>query len=441
MNRAYSEWPEISIATRHTAFLVGTGTTSHCSCQRKPGIVGWPDPTELTTVMKVSPLTLRSRIDFSAEQFLMFVLDGMAYEYEQRYHDVIRLTLGKAELPPDPSITDAMLDAARTFEKSSLVFPAGLPALREKIAAHESRRQGVPIAPHNVIVSVGTSTMFRNLFGLLTNEGDEALLPLPYYPLYRFSAMLSGAAVRYYGIDPLSMRVDLDSLRDRFSQATRVVVVNSPGNPLGNVLTRQELIAIDRIVDGRAVVVCDQIYDNVCFGEPATSMLSLSDLVSRVVVTNSFSKGYRMYARRIGYAIVPDELVEPLTVIQHHTLLTTDPVPQFGALAALDRPQDVAELTAIYRGRRDYALRSFAGAGRVRALPALGSFYLTLHCARLMEERGFATSLDLATAIMRETHVATVPGSDFGLPETLRLSFTSSKFEAGIDRLISFFTV
>ena len=370
----------------------------------------------------------------------MFVLDEMAYHYEQQYDDVIRLTLGKAELPVDPSITEAMVEAARTFTKCGLVFPSGLPQLREKLATCESRRHGINVRPENVIVSVGTSTMFRNLFGLLAKEGDEVLLPLPYYPLYRFSAMLSGATVRFYRIDPLSMRLDVDSFRDQFSDATRVVVVNSPGNPLGNMLTRQELVAIDRIVDGRAVIICDQIYDNVCFDEQATSMLSLPDLASSAIVTNAFSKGYRMYARRIGYAVVPDALVEPLTVIQHHTLLTTDPVPQFGALVALDRPEDVAELTAIYRNRRDYTLRHFAGTKGVRALPSRGSFYLTLDCGGFMDEQGFATSLDLATAIMRETHVATVPGSDFGLPETLRLSFTSSRYEEGIDRLLSFFT-
>lgn len=388
----------------------------------------------------VPRVSLRSQIDFSAEQFLMFVLDEMAYEYEQQYDDVIRLTLGKSELPPDQSITDAMVEATCNFPKSTQVFTAGLPQLREKLAHHESERQGLEIRPNNVIVSVGTSTMFRNLFGLLAGEGDEVLLPLPYYPLYRCSAMLAGATIRYYRIDPISMRVDLESVARHFSDATRIVVINSPGNPLGNVLTRHELAAIDEIVAGRAVVICDQIYDNVCFGELAVSMLSLADLASPVVITNSFSKGYRMYARRIGYAVVPDELVEPLIVIQHHTLLTTDPVPQFGALAALERPQDVEELTAKYRNRRDYTLRQFDGVQGVTALPAQGSFYLTLDCVLFMADHGFTSSLALAVAIMRSKHVAVVPGSDFGLPQTLRLSFSSSRYKEGIDRLVEFFT-
>lgn len=382
----------------------------------------------------------RPHINFSDEQFLMFVLDKMANEYEQQYDDVIRLTLGKSELPVDPSITEAMVEAARTFEKSGLVFPAGLPRLREKLAVHESKRHDIVIRPDNVIVSVGTSTMFRNLFALLAKEGDEVLLPLPYYPLYRFSAMLADATVRYYRINLSSMRLDLDSFREQLSDATRLVVINSPGNPLGNVLRREELAAIDRMVQGRAVIICDQIYDNICFDEPAPSMLALPGTRSSVVLTNAFSKGYRMYARRIGYAVVPDALIEPLTVVQHHTLLTADPIPQFGALAALDRPEDVAELAAKYCSRRDYTLRRFEGMTGVRALPARGSFYITLDCQGFMAKRRFTSSLAVATAIMESTHVATVPGSDFGLPETLRLSFTSKRYEEGIDRLVSFFT-
>jgi aspartate/methionine/tyrosine aminotransferase len=382
---------------------------------------------------------LRTPIDFASERFLMFVLDKMAHDYEQQYDDVIRLTLGKSELPVHPSISQAMVEATQTFARSGLVFPAGLPQLRERLARHESQRHGLEVAPENVVVSVGTSTMFRNLFGLLARGGDEVILPMPYYPLYRFSAMLAGATVRYYRIDPDTLRVDLDSLRAELTDRTRVVVVNSPGNPLGNVLTREELLAIDRAVAGRATIISDQIYDNCCFDGPAPSLAAMADTRSPVIITNAFSKGYRMYARRVGYAVVPDALVEPLTVVQHHTLLTTDPVPQFGALAALERPEDVAALEATYRRRRDYTVHRLAGVAGVRALPAQGSFYLTLDCRGFMAARGLQSSLALATEIMRSKHVATVPGSDFGLPEMLRLSFTSARYEEGIDRLAAFF--
>ena len=151
------------------------------------------------------------------------------------------------------------------------------------------------------------------------------------------------------------------------------------------------------------------------------------------------SKGYRMYARRVGYCILPDELVTPLTVIQHHTLLTLDPIVQYGAIEALKHEEDVEALTALYKSRRDYTLEQFRNLNEVRALPARGSFYLTLDCADFMNNRNIETSFDLAKDLIEKTNVATVPGSDFGLPQTLRLSFSTAKYNEGIDRLVDYF--
>ncbi len=393
----------------------------------------------MTVQHDTSRVLVRSNVDFSSQQFLMFVLDEMACEYERRYDDVIRLTLGKSELPLHPAITQAMVEALTDHRRSTLVFPAGLPELRERLAEFESRRHGIDVPPGRVVVSVGTSTLYRNILALVAGPGDDVVLPRPYYPLYLFSALLAGATVRHYEVDQESLRIDIESLRAQVGPRTRAVVLNSPGNPLGNIASPEELLEVDTVVDGRALLISDEIYRNVCFDEPAASMLGLGPLRSPLVVTNAFSKGYRMYARRVGYAIVPDELVEPLAVIQHHTLLTTDPVPQFGAVAALDLPGELDHLTDVYRARRDYTLERFRRVDRVRAIPSRGGFYLTLDCRDHMRANGLERSLDLAQAIMRETHVATVPGSDFGLPETLRLSFSAARYEEAIDRLASFF--
>jgi aspartate/methionine/tyrosine aminotransferase len=384
---------------------------------------------------------LRPRISFGDERFLMFVLDELAHDYEQRHDDVIRLTLGKSELPPEEPVLSAMLDAVRDYSKAALVFPTGLPQLCERLAEEYRDRYGLRIPAERFIISVGTSMAFRNLMQLLAEPGDEVLVPLPYYPLYPFTARLVGARVRYYRIDSTTLRVDLDSVLEAMSGRTRVVVVNSPGNPLGNVVDRETFLDIDRIAAGRAVVVSDEIYANVHFDDqPYTAASLAEDLTCPLVVTNSFSKAHRMYARRVGYAIVPPELVQPLTVVQHHTLLTTDPVPQFGAIAALDHPGGVAELVRRYRSRRDYTVARFADVPGVRAIPARGSFYLTLDCAGHLRDRGVPDSLELAERIMRAVRVATVPGSDFGLPHTLRLSYTASRYEEAIDRLVDFFS-
>jgi len=219
-----------------------------------------------------------------------------------------------------------------------------------------------------------------------------------------------------------------------------VVIVNSPGNPLGNIIDPDQLLAMDDVIAGRGVLICDEIYGNVVFeGRRYTALQLASQLHVPVVVTNAFSKAHRMYARRVGYAVVPDWLVQPLVVTQHHTLLTTDPVPQFGAIAALDNPGDAAEIEALYATRRDYAVRRLEGIEGLRAIPPAGGFYITLDCRRFMAASRLPTSLSLAEIVLRDTHVATVPGSDFGDDGTLRLSFSAARFNEAIDRLAGFF--
>lgn len=384
-------------------------------------------------------MEFKQNINYYDNRFLMFVLDQMAYDYEREGKDVIRMTLGKSELPLHPQIISAMTGALEDFEKSAKVFPAGLPELKNELSAHYFSKYGVEIPAENFIISVGTSTIFRNLFHLLTNETDEVLLPMPYYSLYNFCAQLTGASIKYYEIDLQTLRLNKESFRANFSDKTKIVVINTPGNPLGNILTEDELYFMDEVVNDRAVIVNDEIYANMCFDNKGSSVMQLKNTKSTFITTNAFSKGYRMYSRRVGYCIVPDELVLPLTVIQHHTLLTADPVVQYGAVEALRHPGEIEVLRTAYKRRRDYTEQMLNQVDGIHVYHAEGSFYITVDCAEFMRTKGYQTSLALAEAIMKEKYVAVVPGSDFGLPHTLRLSFSALAYEAGINRLAEFF--
>ncbi len=382
-----------------------------------------------------------------ARRFGMFELDEAAAALERVHDDVIRLTLGKSELGVHPAITQAMVSALTDDRRSSLVYPLGLPELRSAIAEYESQVRLMPVDPGSVVVSVGSSLIFRNLCALLCNAGGEGaggggtggeiVIPRPYYSLYLYSAVLAGARVRSYDIDPFTCAIDLGSLAAAMSDVTRAVVICSPGNPLGNVLTTADLESIDAIVDGRAVIISDEIYRNMAFDGPVPSLGSLPAPRSPVVVTNAFSKGFRMYARRVGYAVVPAQYVPALSAVQDHTLLTTDPVAQFGALEALRHLDEVESLRALYRKRRDYAMERLSGVSTVRPIRPSGSFYLTVDVSGVL--RPGESDRSLARAILAATHVATVPGSDFGLPGTLRLSFSASQFDAAVDRLARYF--
>lgn len=378
-------------------------------------------------------------INFDENRFLMFVLDQVANDYEEKGIDVIRMTLGKSELPLRKEIIEAIQDAIADFSKSALVYPSGLPLLRTKLAEYYSKKYAIGVDSKNVIVSYGTSSIFRNLFQLLLGEDDEVLLPFPYYSLYHFSALLTKAKIKYYKIDTETLKLDRQSFMDNFTDKTKLVVLNSPGNPLGNIIERNELEFIDKTVNGQAVIISDEIYSNICFEDGFTSCLQLVNPRSQFILTSAFSKGYRMYSRRVGYCIVPDEFINPLTVMQHHTLLTTDPVAQFGACKALEYESEVEELRNIYMERRNYTIEQFKNVSLVRAIPAKGSFYFTLDCKEFMKEKCIHTSEELALDIIHKIKVATVPGSDFLLPETLRLSYSTNRYMEGIDRLVAYF--
>lgn len=372
-----------------------------------------------------------------ARRFGMFAMEELAEELERTHDDVVRLTLGRSELPVHPAITEAMVDAVRDHRRSSLVYPVGLPALREAVAGYEARAYGRPVDAENVVISVGTSTLLRNLCCLLAHDGGEVLLPRPYDPLYLYSAALAGGAVSFYEIDLVTGCIDFSSLRSSLSGATRVVIVNSPGNPLGNRLTMADLRQVDEAVDGRAVIVSDETCRNIYFDEEAPSLGALRDARSPVVVTSAFSMGFRMYARRVGYGVVPREFVRPLTTMQDHTLLTTDPVPQFGALEALRHLDEVEALRRLYARRRDYAVKRLGELAAVRPVRAEGSFYLTVDVTAFTGQG--QTDRSLTESVLDATHVATVPGSDFGLPGTIRLSYSAAQFENAIDRLATYF--
>jgi aspartate/methionine/tyrosine aminotransferase len=331
----------------------------------------------------------------------------------------------------------------RDQHKSNLVFPEGLPDLREALAAHYTALAGVPVPSSRIFVDAGTSSVYPTLFRLLASPGDEVLLPLPYYPLYRVSALLADAFVRYYRIRLDTMRVDMKSFAQSLTEKTRIIVLNSPGNPLGNVITRGELSQMLDLLPEHAYVVFDEIYENVVFGpEPGLAPALLGcDSRNRghLIVTNSCSKGYRMYTKRVGWCVLPESLAVAMRIILQHTRLTVDPAVQYGAVEALRHPEEVEIVCATHRNRRKYAHAHLQKIPGVRLLSPAGGFYCTLDCRGFIHARRIDNCLSLALDVLERSDVATVPGEDFGLPGTLRLSFTASRFDEAINRLVRYF--
>lgn len=374
-------------------------------------------------------------------EFQMFVLDELADDLIARGADVLKLTIGVSELPMPEIVLEKMVDKLRDPGFVRRVYPEGLPELREAIAAFYNRRYRAGVSASNVIVNTGSSPIFRNLFQLVSGPEYEIMIPRPYYALYMYCATLAGAKVKFYDIDVETKRVDMDSFRRNFSpERTSLVVINSPGNPVGNIVTVDEMRQIYEIVDRQAYVLNDEIYNNTLFYEEfRTPLEALAEYKDITIVTNSFSKGYRMYTKRVGFAILPEELQVNLRVIQQHTLLCTDPCYQFGMIEALRDEDSPRELNETYRARAEYTTKRLTGTG-CEPIAAEGGFYAMLRCKKWNDVHGFASSKELARDILEKVHVAVVPGTDFGVPDDLRLAFCSDRYDEGIDRLRDYFT-
>ena len=298
-------------------------------------------------------------------EFQMFVLDELADELTKQGADVLKLTIGVTEQPMPQNVLARMVDKLNDPGFVRRVYPEGLPELREAIAKFYNRRHGTDVSAENVIVNTGSSPIFRNIFQLLSGPEFEIMIPRPYYALYLYCATLAGAKVTFYDIDVNTKRVDMDSFRRNFSpKRTSLVLINSPGNPVGNIVTLDEMRDIYEIVDHNAYVLNDEIYNNMMFyDEFRTPLTALPQHEDITIVANSFSKGYRMYTKRVGFAILPEELQKHLRVIQQHTLLCTDPCYQYGMIAALEDEESPEQLTRLYRSRSEYTTQRLTGTG------------------------------------------------------------------------------
>lgn len=386
------------------------------------------------------PLSIKDLMPSDLE-FQMFVLDELADELSNKGADVVKLTIGVSELVTPAKVLERMISKLRDPDFVRRVYPEGLPELREAIAEYYNKHYEANVSFKNVIVNTGSSPIFRNLFQLLAGPELEIMIPRPYYALYLYCAKLAGAKVKFYDIDVHTKRVDMDSFRRNFSpERTSLVVINSPGNPVGNIVTPEEMREMYEIIDHKAYVLNDEIYNNTMFYDQfRTPLATLPEHKDTTIVTNSFSKGYRMYTKRVGFAILPEELQKNLRVMQQHTLLCTDPCYQDGMIAALDDEESPQELNRLFRSRAEYTTQRLCGSG-CEPIAAEGGFYAMLRCENWNKTHGFASSKELARDILEKVHVAVVPGTDFGVPHDLRLAFCNDRYNEGIDRLTKYFT-
>jgi len=361
--------------------------------------------------------------------------------------DVVDLSVGEPDFPTPPHI-GAAAEAAIRAGKTKYTPAAGIPALRQAVAADCARRWGLSTSAAQVVVSNGAKHALHNVFTALLDPGDEVIVPTPYWVSYAELIKLCGArpVLVETGIDA-DFKLTPRALRAALTPRTRILLICSPGNPTGSVYTPEELGGLaDVALEADLAVIADEIYDQLVFdGRAAVSFPTLRPgLPARTVVVAGVSKTYAMTGWRIGWTISPEPLARAIGNLQSQETSNPSSISQYAALEALEGPQDcVAAMCREFQRRRDLVVGRLGRMPGVRVPTIGGAFYAFCDIRAALDRsraRGISTSLEWCAALLERERVATVAGSAFGAEGHVRLSFAAAdeRLAAGLDRIERF---
>lgn len=370
--------------------------------------------------------------------FYVMELLRRAKQLEAQGVDVIHMEIGEPDFPTPPTIVNTAIKHIQTGEVK-YTPAAGLPELRKKIAGFYQQRYGVTIDEHRVFVTPGASGAFLLAIGVSLNPDEELLMADPCYPCNSNVAILLGCKTK---IIPVAADTDYQltakHIKDHWQHATKGVLIASPSNPTGTLISPEELKqAIDTVNSLGGCFYSDEIYHGLVYDNQATTALAFSD---EVFVINSFSKYFGMTGWRIGWLIVPDEFIEATEKLAQNIYIATSTASQYAALAAFDENTltELENRRAEFSARRDFLYDNLLHLGFEIPVKPAGAFYIYVNCKKFTDD-----SHQFALDFLEAEGVAITPGLDFGSHEahhTLRFAYTTSiaKMTIAMQRLERF---
>ena len=356
--------------------------------------------------------------------------------------DVIGLGAGEPDFDTPAHIAQAGIDAIRGgFTRYTNV--EGIDELRDAIVAKFARDNGLTYERSQILVSSGAKQTLYNLCMAVLDPGDEAVIPAPYWVSYPDMVLLAdGLPVMPLAGMAQGYKITPRQLAAAITAKTRLVLFNSPCNPTGAAYSRAELRALGEVLleHPRIIIGTDEMYEKIYWDpEPFSSLANVvPELYARTVTINGVSKAYAMTGWRLGYCGGPKEIIAAMSTIQGQSTSNASSIAQKAAVAALNGDQAcVARMTAAFKERRDFVVRALNSLPGVSCLPGAGTFYAFADVTRAMAALGCRDDAEFAELLLNEAGVAVVPGSGFGSPGHLRLSFACSlaTLEQALDRM------
>jgi aspartate aminotransferase len=353
--------------------------------------------------------------------------------------DVLSFGAGEPDFNTPAHITEAAIQALHDGQ-TRYTESAGLLELRESIATKLSVDNNISYEPSQISVNCGAKHSCYNAILAVVNPGDEVIIPAPYWTSYpEMVRLVGGVPVIVETKAENGWKITPDEFEGAMSPLTKMIILNSPGNPTGSVYSRAEMEAIAEIALGEDILILsDEIYEKLVYaGQEHVSIASLSKEVHDLTITiNGFSKAYAMTGWRLGYTAAPKAIATAIDTIQSHTTSNPTTFAQFGAIAALNGDQQiVADMREEFDMRRQYMLSRLQNIKNVRVVEPLGAFYFLVN----IEPIGIK-SVNFAEKLLSKQKVAVVPGVAFGSEYTIRFSYATSLdiINAGMDRFEEF---
>ncbi|HKQ29793.1 MAG TPA: pyridoxal phosphate-dependent aminotransferase [Burkholderiales bacterium] len=368
-------------------------------------------------------------------------VDARAKQLKAEGKDVIGLGAGEPDFDTPQHIKDAGAKAIRDgFTKYTAVD--GTPSLKKAIVAKFKRDNGLDYAAEQVLVSVGGKQSFYNLAQALLDNGDEVIIPAPYWVSYPDMVLLADAkpVIVYAGIEQ-GFKITAEQLEKTITSKTRLFVINSPSNPTGVAYTKKDLEALGAVLrkHPQVLIATDDMYEHILWADEAFNNIlnACPDLYERTIVLNGVSKAYSMTGWRIGYCAGPKPLITAMKNIQSQSTSNPCSIAQVAAEAALNGDQGCIKPMLIeFKKRHDHVVERLNRVKGVRLLPAQGAFYAFADFREAIKASGMANDVAFAEHVLNSVGVAVVPGSAFGAEGYQRLSYATSmqNLDGAIDR-------
>ncbi len=372
-------------------------------------------------------------------------ISALAQQLKAEGRDVINLGVGQPDFGTPAHIKEAAIEAIND-NKTGYTAVDGIPELKNAIIKKFERDNQLSFEADQILVSCGGKQSFSNLCQALLNDGDEVIIPAPYWVSYPDMVMLAGGepVIVEAGQDE-HFKLTAEKLEAAITGKTKLFVINSPSNPTGICYTKDELAALGQVLlkYPDIVVATDDMYELILFGDRAFSNIlnATPELYDRCVVLNGVSKAYAMTGWRIGYAAGPVELIKGMKKIQGQSTSNPTSISQYASVAALNGDQSVlAPMLKAFMERHNFVVSSLNAIDGIKCLRSDGTFYCFPNVEGLIARvDGVTDDAALAKHLLDKTGVALVPGSAFGLAGHIRLSFATSmeNLEKSIERIAS----